>query len=150
MLGCGVGLLRIKDGRNTDGGGTPLSDRTWDGRGLAVGEEPPEGLGLCVGLPVGEGVCDGEGVGLGEGDGEGLTLGEGEGHGLGGWPQGLVLTADTARPGGNTQMPTIKIPTARTFLILGLCLLDPTLNTVAPPEQEDGRDVGGPGSQAAG
>jgi hypothetical protein len=35
------------------------------------------------------------------------------------WPQGSVLTADTARPAKtNIQIPRMKIPTARTVLIV--------------------------------
>ena len=84
------------------------------------------------GLSEGEGLADAEGLGLGDGEGvgDGLGLGEGEGHGLLGWPQGFVLTADTARLAGmNTQMPTIKIPTARTFLITDSRLLDSRAST---------------------
>jgi hypothetical protein len=90
-----------------------------------VGEGCPEGLGLCVGLPEGDGLSDGEGLGLeeGEGDGEGLGdglgLGEGDGQGSFGWSQGFALAASTPPPAGaNTQMPTINVPAASTFLIV--------------------------------
>lgn len=136
-----MGPLRLTSGRKMkpigpsgeDGDGTPLSEWTGERRGPAVWEGRPDGLGLCEGLRVGEGLSEGEGLadadGLGLGDSEGpadgLGLGEGEGHGLLGWPQGFVLTADTARLAGmNAQMPTIKIPTARSFLITDSRLLD--------------------------
>jgi hypothetical protein len=151
-LGCGMEPLTLTTGRTMnpigpsgeDGDDTPLSGWTGDGRGPAVWEGRPEGVGFCDGLPVGEGLpvgdelpvgeglSEGEGLGLGDGEGvgDGLGLGEGEGHGLLGWPQGFVLTADTARLAGmNTQMPTIKIPTARTFLIIDSRLLDSRSST---------------------
>jgi hypothetical protein len=150
-LGCGTELGTLTNGGNTNPSpppadaspATPPSDRPEIGA-LAVREGCPERLGPCVGLLEDDGLPDGEGLGLGvgEGDGEGLGdglgLGEGDSHGFVGWPQGFAL-ADTPPPAGtNTQMPTIKAPAARTFLIVELCLPEPEPQTDDSPNNSFG------------
>jgi len=143
-LGCGTELDTLtNEGTNPSppsgdaAAATPPSDRPVGA--LAVREGCPERLGPCVGLPEDDGLPDGEGLGLGVGEvdgdglGEGLGLGEGDSHGFFG-PQGFAL-ADTPPPAGtNTQIPTIKAPAARTFLIVESYLPEPE------PQTDDGPD----------